>query len=61
MILLIVVDFIGCCTADSQADEDRKQLKNNLKIDELLPVTEDHPVRDYAKSAMSHSLMVRPA
>ena len=29
LILLIVVDFIGCCTADSQADEDRNQLNNN--------------------------------
>ena len=27
--------FWGCCTADSQADEDRNQLNNYLKIDEL--------------------------
>ena len=25
--------LFGCCTADSQADEDQNQLKNNLKID----------------------------
>ena len=36
-----VQSVFGCCTADSQADEDRIQLNNNLKMDELetLPVT----------------------
>ena len=27
--------FFGCCTADLQADKDRNQMNNNLKMDEL--------------------------
>ena len=32
---LVFVVFCCCCTADSQPDEDRNQLNNNLKINEL--------------------------
>ena len=30
-----VLRFSGCCSADSQADEDQNQLNNNLKIAKL--------------------------
>ena len=33
--------FFGCCTADSQADEDQNQLNNNLKIDIGTPKSGD--------------------
>ena len=33
--------FIDCCTADWQADEDRNQLNNNLKIDFAAPKSGD--------------------
>ena len=36
-----VCQFFGCCTTDSQADEEQNQCNNNLKIYELslFPVT----------------------
>ena len=35
------LSIFGCCTADSQADKDRNQLNNNLKIDFGAPKSGD--------------------
>ena len=47
------VDFFYCGTADSQADKDRNQLNNNLKIDELETFDSDY-LRQKSFGSRSH-------